>query len=116
MYLQDKRGQAKRPLVIFSRGSGWLAQAGREGAAGVAAVLNPQGYAVAGVAVRSSTAARSPAQVYDIKAAIRWLRAHARQYNLDPHRFAIMGESSGGWVADEIFAKTKHRKTSNAEH
>jgi acetyl esterase/lipase len=98
LYLPAQRGKSKRPLVIFSRGSGWLAEAGRNGADTAASALNPKGYAVAGVAVRSSTAARFPAQVYDIKAAIRWLRAHAKRYNLDPNRFAIMGESSGGWV------------------
>ena len=35
----------------------------------------------------------------DVKAAIRYLRANAAQYNLDPTRFASMGDSSGGWVA-----------------
>jgi acetyl esterase/lipase len=99
LYLPAGRGTLRRPLVIFSRGSGWSAANGRDDAAGVAAALIPRGYAVAGVAVRSSSAARFPAQVYDIKAAIRWLRSHARQYGLDPDRFAIAGESSGGWVA-----------------
>ncbi|MDX3231883.1 prolyl oligopeptidase family serine peptidase [Streptomyces sp. ME19-01-6] len=50
--------------------------------------------------VMSSSQAVFPAQVYDIKAAVRWLRAHAAQYRLDPDRFALMGDSSGGWVAD----------------
>jgi acetyl esterase/lipase len=65
----------------------------------VAAQLTPRGYAVAGVAVRSSDHARFPAQLYDIKAAIRWLRAHAQQHRLDPAHIGIMGESSGGWAA-----------------
>lgn len=65
----------------------------------VAAHFNPQGFAVAGIAIRSSANAQFPGQLYDIKAAIRWLRAHAQQYNLDPERFGIMGESSGGWTA-----------------
>jgi acetyl esterase/lipase len=38
-------------------------------------------------------------QLYDIKAAIRWLRANADRYRLDPGRFALTGESSGGWTA-----------------
>jgi acetyl esterase/lipase len=51
------------------------------------------------VAIRSSANAQFPGQLYDIKAAIRWLRAHAGRYGLDSDRFAIMGESSGGWAA-----------------
>lgn len=86
------------PLVIFSSGSGWLADSGRRGADTVAAQLNPRGFAVAGVAIRSSGQAQFPAQLYDIKGAIRWLRANAKTYNLDPHRVAIMGDSSGGWT------------------
>ncbi|WP_257234559.1 alpha/beta hydrolase [Streptomyces sp. JV178] len=86
------------PLVIFSSGSGWLADSGRQGADQVAAQLNPRGFAVAGVAVRSSGQARFPAQLHDVKAAIRWLRAHATTYYLDPGRIALMGDSSGGWV------------------
>jgi acetyl esterase/lipase len=37
--------------------------------------------------------------VHDVKAAIRRLRAHARDYRIDPFRFAVMGDSSGGWTA-----------------
>jgi acetyl esterase/lipase len=87
------------PLVIWTHGSGWLAENGREGADIVAAHFNPRGYAVAGVAIRSSGNATFPGQLYDIKAAIRFLRANAGRYHLDPYRFGIMGESSGGWTA-----------------
>ncbi|MGW7383906.1 alpha/beta hydrolase fold domain-containing protein [Streptomyces sp. NPDC054794] len=87
------------PLVVFSSGSGWLADSGRQGADKVAAQLNPYGYAVAGVAIRSSSQARFPAQLYDIKGAVRWLRGNAARYHLDPDRIAIMGDSSGGWTA-----------------
>jgi acetyl esterase/lipase len=51
------------------------------------------------VSVRSSSQAEFPAQLHDIKGAIRWLRAHAEVYHLDPRRFAIMGDSSGGWTS-----------------
>jgi acetyl esterase/lipase len=87
------------PLVVWSHGSGWLAENGREGAAALAGILNPRGFAVAGVAIRSSANAQFPAQLFDMKAAIRWLRLNADRYRLAPDRFAIMGESSGGWTA-----------------
>jgi len=92
------RSEHPAPLVIFTSGSGWLADSGRKGADKVAAQLNPHGFAVAGVAVRSSSQARFPAQLYDIKGAIRWLRANAETYHLAPDRIAIMGDSSGGWT------------------
>jgi acetyl esterase/lipase len=91
-------GHAPRPLVIWTGGSAWMADNGKDSAAPIAEVFTAKGYAVAGVSVRSSFQATFPAQVYDIKAAIRWLRAHAGQYRLDPKRFAIMGDSSGGWT------------------
>ncbi|MFE9646785.1 alpha/beta hydrolase fold domain-containing protein [Streptomyces sp. NPDC006365] len=93
------RSKQPVPLVISTRGSAWLADNGRRDADKVAAELNPAGYAVAGVSIRSSSQARFPSQLHDIKAAIRWLRANAKKYNLDPERVAIMGDSSGGWTS-----------------
>lgn len=87
------------PVVLWVRGSGWMEESGRDGADALAARLNPRGYAVVGVAIRSSGHAQFPAQVHDIKAAIRWVRANAREHNLDPNRIAIAGDSSGGWTA-----------------
>jgi len=45
---------------------------------------------------RLSQHAIFPAQIEDCKAAVRWLRANARKYNLDPQRFAAWGASAGG--------------------
>lgn len=87
------------PLVIWSSGSGWMRDDGKEGAAAIAPVFTAAGFAVAGVSVRSSAQALFPAQVQDVKAAIRWLRAHAAEHGIDPDRFAAMGDSSGGWLA-----------------
>lgn len=98
LYLPPSDGKA-HPVVIFTHGSAWLANNGRDDAQVLAEVLNPLGYAVAGVAVRTSAQARFPGQVFDIKAAVRWLRAHAREYALDGARVGIVGESSGGWTA-----------------
>jgi len=87
------------PVVIFSHGSAWFADNGRQDAQVLAAALFPAGYAVAGVSIRSSRQAKFPAQLHDVKAAIRWLRANAAKYRLDPAHIAIVGESSGGWTA-----------------
>jgi acetyl esterase/lipase len=54
------------------------------------------GYAVATINYRLSQHAIFPAQIVDVKAAVRWLRAHAGVYGLDANRFAAWGESAGG--------------------
>ena len=89
----------KVPIVIFSLGSAWMSDNGRSEADALAAILNPRGYAVAGVAVRSSSQAQFPAQIHDMKAAIRWLRSNAYRFGIDGNHIGVMGESSGGWGA-----------------
>lgn len=42
---------------------------------------------------------RFPAQVYDVKCAVRWLRANSKKYNIDPDRIGAVGWSSGGHLA-----------------
>jgi acetyl esterase/lipase len=86
------------PLVIWTGGSAWRADTGKSTAGTIAAQLNPAGYAVAGVSIRSSSQVLFPGQLHDVKAAIRWLRSNAAKYNLDGGHIAIMGDSSGGWT------------------
>ncbi len=57
------------------------------------------GYAVASINYRLSGEATWPAQINDIKAAIRFLRANAAKYNLNPDKFATWGGSAGGNLA-----------------
>ncbi len=87
------------PVVIWTGGSAWMADTGKRTAGGLAARLNPAGYAVAGISIRSSSQVKFPGQLHDIKAAIRWLRSNADKYRFDPDHIAIMGDSSGGWTA-----------------
>ena len=58
-----------------------------------------RGYAVVSVNYRLSSEAAAPAQINDVKAAIRWVRANAAQCNLDPDRIAAWGGSAGGYLA-----------------
>jgi len=58
-----------------------------------------RGYAVASVEYRLSSVAKFPAQIIDIKTSIRFLRSRADQFGLDKNRFAVMGESAGGYLA-----------------
>ena len=58
-----------------------------------------RGYAVASINYRLSQQAVFPAQIEDCKAAVRWLRANAAEYSLDPAHFAAWGSSAGGHLA-----------------
>ena len=58
----------------------------------------PKGFAVASLGYRLSQHALFPAQIEDCKAAVRWLRAHVREYDLDPDRFGAWGASAGGYL------------------
>jgi acetyl esterase/lipase len=58
-----------------------------------------RGYAVASVNYRLAGEAKFPAQIYDAKAAVRWLRANAGKYNLDPQKIAAWGISAGSTLA-----------------
>ena len=61
-----------------------------------------RGYAVVSVEYRRALETKMPAAVYDVKAALRFLRAHAAEYHLDPERFALGGDSAGAYYA--VFA------------
>ena len=100
LYVPDIPGRRKLPLLIWHSGSAWYSDdAGRMIPPDILDFFTQRGYAVAGVNVRASWQVNFPGQLLDIRAAIRWLRENACDYNIDPNRFAIMGTSSGGWVA-----------------
>jgi acetyl esterase/lipase len=61
-----------------------------------------QGFAVASANYRLVPTATWPAQIHDVKAAVRWLRANAAEYGLDPARVAVGGSSAGGHLASMV--------------
>ena len=58
-----------------------------------------RGFVVASIEYRMSNCAKMPAQLQDAKAAVRYLRAHAQMYGIDPEKVAVGGESAGGYLA-----------------
>ncbi|MEN2741441.1 alpha/beta hydrolase [Microbacterium sp. X-17] len=99
LYLPSRRAGERLPLIVWTGGNGWLRDDGGEAGRYAAQLFGPAGYAVAGVNLRSSAQATFPAQLTDIQAAIRYLRVNAGTYALDPDRFGVAGDSSGGWAA-----------------
>lgn len=86
------------PLIIWIHGGGWQ-NGSKEGCPPLRNGSTERGYAVASLNYRLSGHATFPAQLEDCKAAIRWLRAHAEEYHLDPRRFGVWGSSAGGHLA-----------------
>ena len=81
------------PLVICIHGGAWMSGS-KDPCTEI--TLAPYGFALASIDYRLSQDAVWPAQIHDCKAAVRWLRLHAKTYNLDPTRFAAVGGSAGG--------------------
>lgn len=94
IYQPQNAGQ--HPLIVWVHGGAWRAGSKQDMPLGG---LIAQGFAVASVNYRLSTVAPMPAQMHDIKAAIRFLRAHAVDYGFDAKRFAVAGSSAGGHLA-----------------
>ena len=95
IYLPQKRIEPS-PLLIYIHGGGWR-EFSKEICPGE--IVAQKGWAIACINYRFSTEAIFPAQIHDAKGAVRWLRANAQQYNLDPERFGAWGASAGGHLS-----------------
>lgn len=93
LYLPEK-SDGPLPLVVWVHGGGW--QGGSKDAGVPALGFIANGYAVASINYRLSQHAPFPAQIHDCKAAVRWLRAHASDHQLNPDRIGAWGGSAGG--------------------
>lgn len=88
-------GEAPYPLVIYIHGGAFMMGDKAMSANELDPLINA-GFAVASLNYRLSGEALFPAQVHDVKAAVRWLRANAETYGIDPDNFAAWGASAGG--------------------
>lgn len=88
------------PAIVYLHGGGWSSGDKRE-AERIWEILkyfsNP--YVLVSVNYRLAPAYRFPAQIVDVKCAIRHLRANAARYQIDPERIGVMGASAGGHLA-----------------
>lgn len=83
------------PVIIWIHGGGWT-NGDKSGCPPLRQAFAQRGYAIASLNYRLSQQAIFPAQIEDCKSAIRWLRAHAKEYNLDAGHFGVWGSSAGG--------------------
>lgn len=89
------------PVVLWIHGGGWFNGSRLPIPSSVSALCS-QGYAVASIDYRLTGTAIWPAQIQDCRGAVRWLRARAGTYNLDPDRFAAWGTSAGAHLASML--------------
>jgi acetyl esterase/lipase len=93
LYLPQKTNAR---VVVYVHGGAWREGSKSEMPLGA---LVDQGYAVASVDYRLSRVVQFPAQVHDIKAAIRFLRGEGSRLGVDASRIAVAGSSAGGHLA-----------------
>lgn len=103
----------KRPAVVYIYGGGWFYgdhtnTRNRNIFCKNLMKLVADGFVVAAVEYRKGVEAVFPAQLYDVKGAVRFLRANAETYGIDPNRIAAMGESAGGHLT-ALLALTGNR-------
>jgi acetyl esterase/lipase len=96
LFFPEQPADKPLPLMIWIHGGAWMA--GSHANPPVLYLVG-KGFAVASIQHRFSQDAIWPAQAYDCKAAVRFLRANAAKYNLDPEHFGVGGDSSGGHLA-----------------
>jgi acetyl esterase/lipase len=85
------------PAVIYVHGGSWV-KGSKSGGTGMGdqPALTAAGFLFVSIDYRLAPEHMFPAMIQDVKCAVRYLRAHAAQYNLDPERIGALGESAGG--------------------
>lgn len=98
IWYPNEESEEPYPVIVHFHGGGFKHGGHREDSAEPMLRGIDRGYVVVSAEYRKSGEARFPAMVYDAKAAIRFLKANAGKYHLDPDRIALWGPSAGGWL------------------
>ncbi|MGO8860395.1 MAG: alpha/beta fold hydrolase [Acidimicrobiales bacterium] len=96
---------ARSPAVIYLHGGSWIGGDNTSGGFiinSIGPALNAKGFVVAAVNYRLGPQAPWPAQIVDAKCAVRYLRAHADTFDIDPAEIGIWGHSAGGHLASLV--------------
>jgi len=101
--VQPKAASASpRPALVFVHGGGWKHGNKRGGIGRLTPFVARGDYVGFSVGYRLSGVAKWPAQIYDCKAAIRWIRKNAGKYNVDPNKIGVWGVSAGGHLVSML--------------
>ena len=95
---RPKNGDGPFPAIVCIHGGGFRAGS-RQGYDGLCIRLAEQGYVAVTVSYRLAPKYQFPAAIHDTKAAVRWLRANAKKFKIDPERIGVTGGSAGGHLA-----------------
>jgi arylsulfatase A len=86
------------PAIVCIHGGGWF-KGDRNSMTKLAQALAARGFVTVSISYRLSGEAKFPAAIQDCKAAVRWLRANAERYGIDPKHIGVTGLSAGGHLA-----------------
>ena len=100
-------GKGPFPLILWVHGGAWEG-GNKDGGIATLGMLE-RGYAVASTNYRLTQHAKHPAQINDVKGAVKYLRANAEKYNLDPKHFGVAGASAGGHLV-ALLGTSQHLK------
>jgi acetyl esterase/lipase len=95
---QPRKGSGPFPAVLVLHGGAWISGS-RKSCLPIIVELARRGCVAVAADYRLAPRHRFPAQVHDAKCAVRWLKANAARYNIDPDRIAVLGYSAGGHLA-----------------
>lgn len=102
-----KQKKEKYPLILYIHEGAFLFGSKRDKRMESLFTALDEGYAIASVDYRKADRVTWPAPIYDIKAAVRFLRANAKEYQLDKKRFTVWGMSAGAYLG-VMTAVTNH--------
>lgn len=85
--------------VLYFHGGGWARGSRKDNAEARLLPVAARGIAIASVSYRLTDVATHPAQLYDARTAVRWLREHGAEHGLRGDRIGAWGVSAGGWIA-----------------
>jgi len=103
LYLpKARKPDAPLPIIVFIHGGGWQGGDKSSGLGNLARFVQSGDYAGISIGYRLTNEAKWPAQIHDCKAAIRWIKAHAKEHGLDAGKIAVWGTSAGGHLVSML--------------
>jgi acetyl esterase/lipase len=100
VFVPEHRARTPTPAVLWMHGGGW--ERGDKNGSSGAELLANEGFVTASLFYRLSSDWPFPADIEDCKCAVRFLRANAAKYGIDPQRIGVAGASAGGHLAELV--------------